>query len=421
MKTKTKSLFLIASLVTIIFFNTAAFSQTGWFTQYGINPAPFNAVYFINQHTGWILGISGCIEKTTNGGLNWFSQNTYDDFFAMDMVDQNTGWVVGSVVLKTTNGGENWVYQPSGIHNWLISVCFLDYNTGWIASGSDGEIIITTNGGLNWTSQYYHYNQFINDVIFINAYTGWFAAGDGISHDYIYNTIDGGSNWSIQYTGTGFIDINSITFINQNTGFAVGYGGQVLKTTNSGLNWNSQNSGTNLSLYSVSFVSASSGWACSEGGMVIKTTNGGANWTNQIITNHSLASIYFVNENTGWVVGGDSTIWKTTNGGTPIGIEPISGAIPKCFSLQQNYPNPFNPVTKIKFDVSSDSRLRGNGNVTLKVYDVLGREVAVLVNQQLTPGTYEVTWDASNYPSGLYFYVLESDNYFSTKKMVLIK
>jgi hypothetical protein len=102
-------------------------------------------------------------------------------------------------------------------------------------------------------------------------------------------------------------------------------------------------------------------------------------------------------------------------------VENRSENKPFSFSLSQNYPNPFNPTTKIKFNVSSDSRFRGNDNVTLKIYDVLGREIAILVNEQLSPGTYEVEWDGSNYPSGVYFYRLTAENYSETKRMVLLK
>ena len=107
--------------------------------------------------------------------------------------------------------------------------------------------------------------------------------------------------------------------------------------------------------------------------------------------------------------------------GFVIGVNNISSEIPDSYMLYQNYPNPFNPVTKIKFDISMDSRLRGNDNVTLKIYDILGREVATLINEKLTPGTYEVVWEAVNNASGVYFYKLETEDYSETKKMVLMR
>ncbi len=98
-----------------------------------------------------------------------------------------------------------------------------------------------------------------------------------------------------------------------------------------------------------------------------------------------------------------------------LGITQTSTEIPASFSLSQNYPNPFNPMTKIKFQMSNESF------ANLIIYDVLGNEVATLVNQQLQPGTYEVEWNASAYPSGVYFYRLETESFVETKRMVLIK
>jgi hypothetical protein len=110
-----------------------------------------------------------------------------------------------------------------------------------------------------------------------------------------------------------------------------------------------------------------------------------------------------------------------------IGIQNISTEIPSRFSLSQNYPNPFNPETKIKFDIPlSRGVSEGRGVlVRLVIYDILGKEIATLVNEQLKPGTYEVEWSAtcggSNYPSGVYFYKLIANEFTETKKMVLIK
>ncbi len=94
--------------------------------------------------------------------------------------------------------------------------------------------------------------------------------------------------------------------------------------------------------------------------------------------------------------------------------------IPKKFDLSQNYPNPFNPKTKIRFGIPSNVK-RETSNVKLKIYDLLGREVAILVNEELKPGTYEADWDGSNYSSGVYFYKLEAGDFTETKKMVLMK
>jgi hypothetical protein len=104
----------------------------------------------------------------------------------------------------------------------------------------------------------------------------------------------------------------------------------------------------------------------------------------------------------------------------PIGLSGSSNNIPKKFSLEQNYPNPFNPTTQIKFDISKTL------NVTLKIYDILGREVRTLVNEIKSAGSYSVMWDGKNnsgnqISSGVYFYRLEAGDFTGIKKMVLVK
>ena len=98
-----------------------------------------------------------------------------------------------------------------------------------------------------------------------------------------------------------------------------------------------------------------------------------------------------------------------------IGIQPISNEIPKEFTLQQNYPNPFNPVTGINFSISKST------NAKLTVFDITGKELAILVNENLNPGTYKVNWDASDFPSGVYFYRLTAGDFVQSKKMILVK
>lgn len=98
-----------------------------------------------------------------------------------------------------------------------------------------------------------------------------------------------------------------------------------------------------------------------------------------------------------------------------VNINQISSQVPSKFELHQNYPNPFNPATKIKFDLNK------TGFVKLKIYDITGREIASLVNMQLSAGQYEYKWDASNFASGIYFYTLKLDNASHSKRMVLVK
>jgi hypothetical protein len=125
---------------------------------------------------------------------------------------------------------------------------------------------------------------------------------------------------------------------------------------------------------------------------------------------------------TAFVIGGSSAAGINPNPfivGDLVGIGNYN-EIPKQFKLEQNYPNPFNPITNFKFQIPNA------GFVKLVIYDVTGREVESLINQQLNPGTYEIQWNALNYPSGVYFYhlIVSGGNlkvFTDAKRMVLAK
>ncbi|MEO8211325.1 MAG: YCF48-related protein, partial [bacterium] len=288
-------------------------------------------------------------------------------------------WTVGQyisydIIYKTTNGGINWTsYTPgAGTNNNLNSIYFIDNNTGWTV-GNDSTILKTTNGGINWANQ---------------------TCG---TSSYFY----------------------SVHFSNNNTGWIVGTNGSILKTENEGTNWIRQIIETDIRLYSVYFTDTNTGWTVGYNstfnGTILKTVNGGTNWISQISgTSNLLFSVHFIDNNTGWTVGMGGTILKTTNGGTTA-IQNISSEIPAQYELLQNYPNPFNPTTNINFSIPE------NSFVTLKVFDMQGKEIASLVNENLNAGSYNFDFNAANLTSGIYFYKLTTADFSDIKKMTLLK
>ena len=142
-----------------------------------------------------------------------------------------------------------------------------------------------------------------------------------------------------------------------------------------------------------------------------------------VVTNLTTNKYYWWRVNAKNVIGTSpySAVWKF--GTFFVGLNQSGTEIPKEYSLYNNYPNPFNPVTKIRFDIPLLRGVsKGQGVLTsLTIFDVLGREVGTLVNEQLQPGTYEVDWNAANYPSGIYYYTIKTTSFSQTKKMVLIK
>ncbi len=129
-------------------------------------------------------------------------------------------------------------------------------------------------------------------------------------------------------------------------------------------------------------------------------------------SNKSVRSLFNFNNN---VYAGIGTLGAWKRSAEITAIQSISSELPAHYLLEQNYPNPFNPATSIKFSITNSS------NVKIIIFDVAGKEIETLVNEELQAGTYQTTWNASAYTSGVYFYTLESQNFKESKKMLLVK
>jgi photosystem II stability/assembly factor-like uncharacterized protein len=412
----------ILILSTAIAFSQVAISQQGWNQLVSGTSYNLRSVCFTDVNTGYAVGFSGTILKTTNAGLNWTMQpsGTTEDLYSVHFIGQ-TGYIAGGtqytpVIYRTTNGGTNWVSQTVTGTYHLHSVFMTDSETAHAVS-DEGKIIRTTNGGINWTVQTINPNTYsLHQVFFTNANTGFIVgtytmhAGAGI----LLRTDNGGNSWSI----LNYNEWRSIYFINSETGYGVA-GGNAKKTTNSGTNWIIQNIGNSIGLTSIWFTNTLTGYTAgsttSSIGTIFKTINGGLNWNIQVVPSAGpLNSVFLTDASTGYTVGNSGVILKTTNGGFT-GLVPLSNEIPENYELHQNYPNPFNPSTKIKL------QLKDAGLAQLIIYDILGRKVETLVNEVLKQGTYELDFDGNSYTSGIYYYKLISGDYSETKKMVLIK
>ncbi len=397
----------------------------GWVNQNSGTNLDLRGCFFTDVNTGYVVGgnislnNNQIILKTTNSGINWFILTSTDTNYLYDIcfINNNTGIAVGwnRTILRTTNSGLNWsvILRGDGASS-LQSVSFADSIYG--NTVGSGAILRTTNGGLNW---FYQYNSsgkgtlIYYSVYLINNTIGIATSFYSLTiRYYIGRTVNGGTSWPTVETGTGYM--YDISFANTNTGIIVGQNGRIYKTNNSGVNWISQNLNVSNTFLGV-HLKTSVGYIVGTNGIIFKTTDSGNTWNQQFSnTGNTLYSVYFLDNNIGFTIGSNGTILKTTNGGA-LGIEPINSEIPEDFSLSQNYPNPFNPMTKLKFQMSNESF------ANLIIYDVLGREVATLVNEQLKPGTYEVEFDGSNYPSGIYFYKLSVGEFTETRKAVLVK
>lgn len=382
-----------------------------WLPQTSNMYSSLKAVSFVNSTTGWVAGSNGTVLKTTDAGVSWSSQtaNTSNNINGISFCNTSTGWFVGDggIIKKTTNGGGSWTSQNSTTADNLQAVQFIDENNGWAVGGS--TILKTTNGGTTWTSQNSGYYQLYSISMF-DANIGWIV-GSAIS-----NTTDGGATWNSQNNPSG--TLSSVHFADANTGWAVvEWSNTICKTTDGGTNWTTQSITNANNLFSVYCINTSTAWVVGGNGNIYATTNGGSTWTMQLTNtnNNNLNAVQFVDAGNGWAVGDNGTILHTTSGGA-VGVrENTSGSVPTKFSLLQNYPNPFNPTTTISYQLAAVS------HVTLKVYNVLGQEVATLVNETKGPGEYNVRFDGSKLPSGVYFCRVSAGSFSAVKKLVLLK
>jgi len=330
-----------------------------------------HSVFFTSLTTGYIAG-DKIILKTTDKGLNWTKlyQDSSTVFGTIYFPTSQTGWAAGSYgkIISTTNAGANWTTQQSGTDDHFVSSCFISPQAGWL-SGFFGRILKTTNSGVNWTSQ---------SIVTV-------------------------------------LSINKILFTTLSEGWALNF--EPYKTTNGGMNWIYTPISNSIGMFDMYFVDSNTGYFCGFHGAIRKTTDAGTTWIlDQANTPDNLKAVWFVSRDTGWVVGDQGNIFKTTTGGTPVGIVNNTSVIPNGFQLYQNYPNPFNPQTNISYFIPKSNFVK------LKVFDILGKEVKVLINEFQQSGSYSVSFDGTNLSSGIYFYSLYVDEKnIDTKRMVLLK
>ncbi|MCX6165293.1 MAG: T9SS type A sorting domain-containing protein, partial [Ignavibacteriae bacterium] len=242
----------------------------------------------------------------------------------------------------------------------------------------------------------------------------------------LYYSNDGGYNYTLVSSGMPSRTITSVYFHPDSSKVAVvtfsGFGaGKVYKTTNEGVNWinisgDLPDTPINDALIYYPGYSTSIYLAATDVG-VFMTNNYGTNWVELADGLPNTVAIHLdYNEASGKIrIGthGRGT-WEIL--GIITGLSNNNYEVPNNYTLFQNYPNPFNPNTKIEF------KIKEKGLVTLKVYNILGKEISTLVNKNLSAGTYDLTFYGENYSSGLYFYSLFVDgNKIDSKKMLLIK
>ncbi len=406
-----------------------------------------SAISSINLYSQWIADTNGIgnlpIGSFTSNGNNIYAGSSMHGVYI------------------STNNGSNWIQSSLG----NINVFSLASNSSLIFAGASSGVYFSSNNGISW-----YQTSLTTGNIYGMAANGNYIFATNLT---LYQSTNSGTNWSPSSLNYHYVQSLAVYGTNVYAGafhYTGNSEGGVYLSTNNGTNW----SQTNLNNHSVLSLAVNGlyAFAGTDTAGVYLTTNSGTNWTHSldnglwinalalsgsnVFAGSTLYGIYVSSNNgTNWIQRNEglpnfpsvSAICITNNyifiasssGSTSycvyrrplselVGIKPVSEQIPSHFRLFQNYPNPFNPVTKIKFEIPSvgNAYMR---SVQIKIYDLLGKEITTLVNEDLNPGTYEVSWDGSNYPSGVYFYKLTAGDantkfgarFSETKKLVLMK
>lgn len=422
---------------------------------------------------GNISGRFLTIKYNSNGVLQWskrYGGITFhpDVAYAIAVDNNNNVYLTGRSYLDTSYVLSTVKYDESGNQIWAARYnCVLEYYSNRYYIGTDGSNNVFVASDINSGTSIYpdwdyvtikynsagvqqwviKYNDAQNSADYLSALVveqsgNSFVTGTVTSTfpNYSictvkYNT-NGIQQWISKYSGTGNYVLNEGTCINldlNNNVLVTGYSERLgavsqyvtLKYNNSGVQqWvklfegssNNFNQPYNLKI-DVQGNSYIAGGAGNVYSMFKYNTQGDLMWSTSYTATTYHPAICLDGQNiylTGSKINNDPDC-VTLKYIQVIGIQPVSSEIPENYNLSQNYPNPFNPSTTIKFDLPK------TGIVKVSIYDILGKEVAVLVNENVNVGTFKVDWDASNYPSGIYFYKLESGTFSQIKKMILVK
>ncbi len=345
---------------------------------------------------------------STNNGTSWINDGL-TNVFAFAVIDTKlfaaTG---GGGVFLSTNNGTSWNAVNNGIPNGYGVQSFAVSGSNFFAAGSG--VFLSTNNGTSWTKV-----GTINATVYALAVSGTnlFA---GTNNGGVFLSTNNGTSWTAVNTGLNNLTVRVLA--NSSTYIFAGTDGGVYRSSNNGTSWTAVNNGFRLELLPVTAFAVSGtnlfAGTCGGDAVFLSTNNGTSwNWESQGLTYNGVMSL--VVSGTNLFAGTDLFgVWRR-----PLlemtSVERFSTDLPTHFSLDQNYPNPFNPTTTISFNLPSKSF------VSLKVFDIMGREIATIVSEEMSAGSYSRQWNAANMSSGIYFYRLQACSFTETKKLILLR
>lgn len=392
----------------------------------GLNVHTVNTLHYIgNVMFAGTQG--GGVYRSLNLGANWVAKNDLlANTIVYSLIDAGGYLFAGTYggVFRNLGGGTTWEAMNTGLVDSVI--LSLNYNGANLFAGTQGGgIYRSTNLGGSWTKLA---GIILNDTVYslTNIGTTVFAS---TKRNGFVKSEDNGATWQAIINGFAAPPLSlSITSRGSDLYASVFLGSPqrgIFKSTDSGNSWNWISNPVSAASYFVTtylnIIFAS--YLDYSGGIIRMTTNEGASWTiiSSTVTqwgdNCDVKCIKVFNN---YVYAGTSgkSLWRIPLSEV-VSAEKSPVNIPEKFCLYQNYPNPFNSKTIINYGIPSN----GNKRVlsSLKLFDILGNEVRTLLNEEKNPGSYSLTFDSKDLPSGVYFYVLSSESFRESKIMILLK
>ena len=349
----------------------------------------------------------GGVFHSIDNGSNWIESNsglTSTDVYALTVIGSNlfAGTGLGGV-FRSTNNGTSWTASGlTNVRDFAVSGTNLFVGNG-------GGVFLSTNNGTSWTDVNSGLTNTDVWALAING-TDLFAGTAG----GVFLSTNNGTSW----TAAGLTNHLIWTFAVSGTYLFAGAYNGVFLSTNNGTSWTEVDSSLTNTFVNTLVVYGTNLFAGTHSGVFLSSNNG-TSWmdvSSGLTTNTNVISliVYGTNLFAGTVVD-EISVWRRPLSEMITSVESSSKDLPTRFVLGQNYPNPFNPNTKISWQSPVGSWQ------TLKIYDVLGNEVATLVDEYKPAGKYEVGFNSSNLPSEVYFYQLKAGSFVETKKMILLK
>jgi hypothetical protein len=410
----------------IIFLSFSILATAQWVKIFDLNN---RIVEFAESGNILYAAISGReIYKTTNYGDNWSLVNTCptnSELICFEVKDSLIFLGTDTGLFKSTNYGNNWNF----INSLPYTVMSLTYANNFLFAGIANGIYRSPDYGITWELVNYGLPLYYPEAFSLAFPNGnLFAGVESILptfYNRLYKSTNFGNSWFV--SGPDTINHRFYNIYTNNdliiTGTEIGF----FLSSNAGANWRFLNGATGTSgLYGISTSGNKNIFISSWVYGFFVSNDSGYNWVQRneglnslrITTSYKFGNYLFLGTNPS---GYNPAIFRR-----PVNelvyVKTISTEIPPDYKLFQNYPNPFNLTTIIKFCISGNKKWKTeNGNISLKVFNVLGKEIATLINEKLQPGTYEVNFNGNNLSSGIYFYKIQSGDFVQVKRMVLIK